>query len=299
MKIVLTGSVGPISKPLAEQLITAGHEVTVISSQPAKKEEIELLGAIAAIGSIEDINFLSKTFAGADAAYLMEPTVNMFDPSVDLLKNYEKICNRYIKAVMDSGLKRVVHLSSIGGHSATGNGMLAFHFYAEQAIKKLPEEISVKTLRPVSFYSNILSFIPMIKEYDAIITSYHAETPEPWVSPLDIAAVAAEELVSLAAGREVRYIVSDELNSEKLTRVLGEAIGKEIQWIKIAHDTLEESYKEKGMSPQAANGFARLNQAKDSGSLYEDLINNKDKITYGKVKIEDFIKDFTKVYQNS
>ena len=36
MKFVVTGSLGNISKPLAEKLIAAGHSVTVVSSKPDK-----------------------------------------------------------------------------------------------------------------------------------------------------------------------------------------------------------------------------------------------------------------------
>ena len=53
------------------------------------------------------------------------------------------------------------------------------------------------------------------------------------------------------------------------------------------------------MSPQAAKGFARLNEAKNRGSLYEDLVKFKDQVTYGKVKIEDFAREFAQAYHNS
>ena len=72
MKIVLTGSLGNIS-PLAIALVQQGHAVTVISSKPDKQPEIEALGATAAIGKVEDVDFLAATFTGADAAYLMVP----------------------------------------------------------------------------------------------------------------------------------------------------------------------------------------------------------------------------------
>ena len=243
MKIILTGSLGPISKPLATQLAAKGHYVTVISSNAGRQKQIETLGAKAAIGSIEDVDFLTETFAGADVAYLMEPTINLFDPTVDLLKHYEKICEKYVQAILNSGLKRIVHLSSIGGHSSTGNGMLAFHYYAEQTLKRLPEDVAITTLRPMSFYSNIMAFIPTIKEQNAVITSYYASEPEPWASPFDIADAAAKELTTPSTGRKVRYIVSDEVASEKLANILGQAIGKEVQWITIPHQALEESYK--------------------------------------------------------
>ena len=49
MKITITGSLGNISKPLAKQLIKAGHQLTIISSSADKVAAIEALGATAAI----------------------------------------------------------------------------------------------------------------------------------------------------------------------------------------------------------------------------------------------------------
>lgn len=57
MKYVVLGSLGNISKPLAQKLIDAGHNVTIISSKAEKTSQIEALGAKAAIGSVEDIGF--------------------------------------------------------------------------------------------------------------------------------------------------------------------------------------------------------------------------------------------------
>jgi 3-hydroxyisobutyrate dehydrogenase-like beta-hydroxyacid dehydrogenase len=51
MKITLTESLGNIGKPLTRDLVSKGHSVTVISSNPEKKKEIEASGAKAAIGS--------------------------------------------------------------------------------------------------------------------------------------------------------------------------------------------------------------------------------------------------------
>ncbi len=75
MKIVLTGSLGNISKPLTAELVEKGHSVTVISSNPEKQSAIEALGATAAIGSITDVAFLTETFTGAGGVYSMVPPV--------------------------------------------------------------------------------------------------------------------------------------------------------------------------------------------------------------------------------
>ena len=87
MKIILTGSLGHISKPLAVELIQKGHSVTVISSNPHKQKEIETLGATAAIGSIEDVAFLSATFNDGDAVYCMVPPANNNEPDRRIFYN--------------------------------------------------------------------------------------------------------------------------------------------------------------------------------------------------------------------
>ena len=73
MKIIVTGSLGRISQPLTKELAQKGHTITVISSNPEKQKDIEALSATAAIGSLEDVDFLTATFTGADAVYCMVP----------------------------------------------------------------------------------------------------------------------------------------------------------------------------------------------------------------------------------
>src|SRR5690242_3171907 len=105
MKIVLTGSLGHISKPLAQILLNHDHEVTVISSSPDRRAAIEMLGAKAAIGSMHDADFLTKTFTGADVVYCMVSLGHnfFFDQSIDHNTAYTDIANSYKKAIERSG----------------------------------------------------------------------------------------------------------------------------------------------------------------------------------------------------
>ena len=124
MKIIVTGSLGHISKPLTEELVQKGHQVTVISSKAEKQKDIEELGGKAAIGSLEDADFLAATFTGADAVYSMVPPANYFDQNLDLLAYYHRLGNNYAQALRQTGVRRVVNLSTIGGHLDKGNGIL-------------------------------------------------------------------------------------------------------------------------------------------------------------------------------
>src|ERR1700761_7335573 len=112
MKIIVTGSLGHISKPLTHELVQKGHTVTVISSNPGRQEAIDALGATAAIGSVEDVEFLTEAFTAADAVYCMEPPGSFFDPKFDLIAHTRMLGNNYVQAIQRSGVKHVGHLSS-------------------------------------------------------------------------------------------------------------------------------------------------------------------------------------------
>lgn len=73
MKYVLTGGAGHITKPAAEKLLAAGHEVTVISRNADNVKELIAKGAKLAAGSVEDAAFIETALRGADAVYLMIP----------------------------------------------------------------------------------------------------------------------------------------------------------------------------------------------------------------------------------
>jgi uncharacterized protein YbjT (DUF2867 family) len=73
-KYVVTGGAGNVSRPLTELLLKAGNDVTVISRNPDNISGLVKQGATAAIGDLYDVPFLTETFEGADAVYLMSPT---------------------------------------------------------------------------------------------------------------------------------------------------------------------------------------------------------------------------------
>ena len=60
MKIIVTGSLGHVGKPLTEELVGKGHSVTVVSSKAERQKDIEALGAKAAIGTMENADFLIR-----------------------------------------------------------------------------------------------------------------------------------------------------------------------------------------------------------------------------------------------
>ncbi len=297
MKIIVTGSLGNISKPLTEELAKKGHAVTVISSNPEKQAAIEALGATAAIGSLEDGDFLAAAFSGADAVYCMVPPNNYFDPNLDLLAYYQQLGGNYADAIKASGVKRVVNLSTFGAHLEKGNGILIGAHDVEQILNELPSEVRITHMRPTSFYYNLLGYIAMIKEGGVIAANYGAADIIPWVSPKDIAAAIAEELETPFTDKKVRYVVSEELTGNETASILGAAIGKpDLKWILASDEQTLNGLKSVGMNPEIAAGLVEMYAGLHSGLLAEDYYRNKPAVM-GRVKLVDFAKEFATAFK--
>ncbi|WP_293888454.1 MULTISPECIES: NAD(P)H-binding protein [unclassified Sphingobacterium] len=298
MNIVITGSLGNIGKPLTKLLVSKGHQVTVISSKPERASAIEALEATPAIGNIQDVDFLTTVFNGADIVYLMEAWEgigSLFDKSIDYRLEFEKIAHNYVKAVKDSNVKRIVHLSSVGAHSENGTGSLLVHHAVEQILRTLPQDVSIKFMRPVGFFSNIYRWLPTIKSAGAIVQSYGGDRKEPWVSPYDIAHTIAEEMAKPFTGKTVHYIASDEVSPNEIAQTLGKAIGyASLEWKVITAEELLNQMLSAGINEWIAHGLVAMQKAQADGSLYEDFYRNKPNL--GKVKLSDFATEFAAEY---
>lgn len=292
MKIIVTGSLGNISKPLTEGLIQKGHEVVVISSNPEKQKDIETLGAIPAIGSLEDVDFLTKTFTDADAVYAMvPPNFKEFNSN----EYYKIIGENYKLAIENSKVNRVVFLSSWGAHLDKGTGTILGSHHVEQILNQL-ENVHKTYLRPCSIYYNLLHYAEMIKNAGIIGTNFKNEDKIVWVHPNDIAEVAVEELTKITSEKlNIRYVASDEVTANETAKILGKAIGNpNLNWVSFTDEQVKNTLLEQGLPERFAQDLVDLNASISSGKMGEDYEKNKPK--FGKVKLTDFAKEFANVY---
>ena len=296
MKFVVTGSLGNISKPLAEKLVAAGHDVIVISSKADKTAQIEALGAKAAIGSVDDVTFLTKTFTGVDAVYTMVPP-NF--GAANWKKYIAGIGENYAEAIHASGVKNVVNLSSMGAHMPEGCGPVSGLFFVEKALNAL-EGVHVKHLRPGFFYPNFLANVGMVKHMGIIGGNYGENATLVIVHPEDIAEVAAEELQALSfKGKSIRYIASDEKTTNEVASILGKAIGKpELPWVNFKDEETLGGMLQAGVPEEIAKNYAEMGAAMRSGEMDSDYLKNKPSV-FGKTKFEAFAPVFAAVYAQS
>lgn len=295
MKITVTGSLGNISRALIPQLTANGHEVKVISSDPGKAVEIEKLKAIPLIGSVEDIDFVERSFSGSDAVYLMIPP-NFSTP--DYKAFTIKAGKNYAAAIKQTGVEHVVNLSS-SGSALAGKAPLTHYQNMEVWLDELPD-IHVTHLRPGGFYSNFYGSMGMIKHQGIIGNNFGDDIEMVMSHPADIADAAFEAFNSLLKGKHIRYVVSDRKSGKEVAEILGAAVGKpELKWIQFPDEQLLNALIQNGFSRDAAQHYiVDMGIAIREGILGNHYKQNTHEV-YGKRGFAEFAAEFAKVYQFS
>lgn len=294
MKYVITGSLGHISKPLALKLIAAGHEVTIISSKETNRVAIQELGAKEAIGSVEDVSFLIKAFAGADAVYTMVPP--HFAAS-NWKEWIGRIGQNYTDAIKANHIKYVVNLSSVGADLSDGCGPVSGLHKAEQALNVLAD-VNIRHLRPSYFFDNLFANIGLIRNSEIIGSNFGGSGYKFVLADTgDIADAAFEELSALKfTGHSVRYIASDERTTDEVARLIGTAIDKPaLPWVVFTNEQSLDGMMQAGIPEEVAKNYTEMGNALQNGTMMADYWKNRPS-SLGAVKLEDFTKKFAVVY---
>ena len=297
MQVTVTGSLGNISRTLVEKLVGSGHQVNVISSQPERVAEIGALGAVPLIGSLQDYQFVERSFAGSEAVYLMIPP----DPTSGDLKTYiQTMGGLYAQAIRSTGVQHVVNLSSVGAHLQGGVGPTGANHYVEQRLNAL-QGVNVLHLRPGMFLTNFYGAIPAINHQQLLGNNFAGTIPLPLTHPRDIAEAAFRALeLPFRTGKQVQYVVSDVKNGLEVAASLGAAIGlPTLRWVELSDDQLLTALVQNGFSEDMAKVYiVEIGAALKSDAFMEDYYKHGAMFAGG-TTLEDFSREFAVVYKQS
>lgn len=294
MKYVITGSLGHISRPVVAALTAKGHEVTVISSQAERAQEITELGAKSAIGQVTDTQFVTDTFKDADAVYLMIPP----NFAVDDFPAYQQtIADNYVHALKRSNIKHVVVLSSIGAHLRKGAGPIDALGYLEEQLQQFDDK-NVKLLRPSYFFYNLFAMAGLLKAAGIVGSNFGSEKEKIALAHhQDIAGRVIRHLANPAfEGHTVEYIVSDERYTSDIATVLGKAVGKEgVNWVSFPDEDAYGAMTQQGVKPSLAALYVQMGKGLREGTIQEDYYAGHQPLANGR-KLEEFANEFAAVY---
>ncbi len=255
--VAVVGASGNIGRKLVDRLLAEGVRVRAIARDPKRLAGAAAGGAEVHAGSVRDAAFLAGAFRGADAAFTMIPPA--YD-ATDFLGRQDEVGEALARALVESGVPRVVNLSSVGAHLGERTGpILALHRNeARLNATAIPELLH---LRPAYFMENHLAGIGLIRSQGIHGSAIGADVPIAQIATADIAGRAAERLLSPSLARRSydELLGPADVTMAGATKVLGAAIGRpDLPYVAFPYDAAEGAMKAGGMSAAAARSLGAM-----------------------------------------
>jgi uncharacterized protein YbjT (DUF2867 family) len=290
---VITGATGKVGGGIAERLLSEGEKVRVIGRNRDKLASFEKKGAEIAVGTMGDAVFLAKNFIGADAVFAMVPP-DMTAP--DVLAHYDKFGSVMVKALAESGVRNVVHLSSIGAQLPKGTGPIVGLHRQEERLNAL-SGVNVLHLRASYFMENAYNSIPMIKGMGIYGSPLIGDMKIPQIAVKDIAAHAAARIAKKDfTGTAVQDLWgARDVSMREVTTAIGKAIGKpDLPYVQFPYEDALKAMVGAGLSQSVAASFVEMYKGFNEGVLGKL---ERNALNTTPTTIEEFAQEFARAYQ--
>lgn len=294
--ITIVGATGNVGSKTVNNLLGKGHTLRLVARHADKlqlfagKKGIEIHS-----GDSLDSNFLADTIKGSDAVMLMMPA----DLGSDNIAVYQDTLGAaQIDAIKKSGVKKVLFISSVGGHTEDHTGIVAGLARQEVRLKAL-ENVDVLILRPSYFMENLLGNISIIKNMGVNASPISGDKSFPIIATQDIAKITSEKLNTLDwSGKTVLPLLGPkDYNMNEVTKAVGAAIGKpDLNYVQFPYDESKHAMMQWGLTDSVAQAFVNMTEGINLGKFNTEL-RNADSTT--PTTIEEFAKTFAFVYNQN
>src|SRR5260370_243765 len=243
MSIVINTPTSNIGRALATRLLDAGENVTVLSREKKKVDELVRRGARVIEGSFEEPALLATALDGADALFWLTPP----PARPDYYARATKCAKQAAAAAKKAGVRRAVVVSSAGAHTGPGTGPVGPGREMENDFEAaLPAVVS---LRPGIFMENFLNSTDTIAKTGQMFLPIPASKRWPLVATADIAVKAACWLLDRGWSGHHRVGVHGprDLSAEEAAAIISSALGKPVTCVETTIDQARGAMNGMGM----------------------------------------------------
>mgnify|MGYP000126627854 CR=1 FL=1 len=231
MKFLVTGATGKVGRYLVEQLHSEGHHVRALTRNPSKANFPD--GVEVVVGDLTNPASFAAAFEGVVGLHL----IKFGGDGYGALQTGDEIMALAEKA----GVKRVTVL--LGGEKGA----------LEEAVES--SSMAWTFLQPVEFMSGALDMAASIRA-EGVVRQGFGSRRSAMVHDADIAAVTATVLTEDGHSGKTYTITGPEvLTPHDMVRIIGEAIGRDIQFIELTEEEARAQWAEEGFPPEVIDFF--------------------------------------------
>ncbi|UCD65076.1 MAG: NAD(P)H-binding protein [Candidatus Zixiibacteriota bacterium] len=284
---VITGATGNIGSKIVWNLLNLNKRVRVIGRDASRLQPFVEKGAEAAVGHLEDVEFLTRAFQGATAVFaILPPNLNATN-----IREYQNTVGKAITtAIKNAGVSHVVNLSSLGAHLTRDAGIVQGLHDQEERLNKI-RGLNVVHLRPAYFMENILTAADMVRTQNMIGSPLDGALRFPAIATKDIANVATDYLVKCDfSGYTIRNLLGQrDVNYNEIVKIIGNTIGnKNLKYVQLPYEEVRTNMVETGMSESVADALTEMMRTMSEGRFLSEAHRTTDTTT--PTSIEEFAK---------
>ncbi len=255
MTIIITGATGNTGGWIAQHLIEAGANVTVLVRNPEKLDRAIRQNASVLQGSLDDTEFVVQATKGAEALYWVVP-YNFGTANFRAWQH--QVGNAAATAVKANQIPYAVNLSSNGAHLPNGMGPISGLHEVEQMLNAVAQ--NVVHLRPGFFMENYLMQLEAIRTANSVFLPVAGDHRLAMIATQDIAAVAAKLLLQRDwSGQSVLGLHGPtDLSFDEAAVILGQELGRSIGHVPITSDQFRDALLQMGASDSVAADYGEM-----------------------------------------
>jgi uncharacterized protein YbjT (DUF2867 family) len=265
--ITVMGATGNVGRQIVHLLLEAGEPVRAAGRNPRVLAELAAAGAEPRAGDAADAAFLTEAFRGADAVHTMLPYSTA---APDFRAEQARLGEAIVAAIRDSGVGKVVALSSLGAELPAGTGFIAASLHPQEQRLRALEGVDVLFLRPTLFFESLVAAVDVVEATGVNADVIDPDIARPMVSTRDVAEAAAVALRSRDwSGGEVRELLGPrDLTYTEATRIIGAAIGRpDLPYVQLPGDEMAAALVQAGFAPDTAALHVEMGNAISAGTI--------------------------------
>lgn len=255
MTIAIATPTGNTGALIAQQLIAAGANVSVLVRDPDQLNDVIRRHAAVFQGSLDDHEFVVRATQGAEALYWLTP--NNFGAS-NFRAWQRQVGEAAAAAIQANQIPHVVNLSSNGAHLPDGMGPISGLYDVEQMFNRVAPNLI--HLRPGLFMENYLMQLKPIGSANSVFLPIAGERRLAMIATQDIAATATQLLLHRDwQGQSVLGLHgSTDLSFDEAAAILSQLLNRSITHVAITLDQLRESLLQNGASENVADAYVQM-----------------------------------------
>lgn len=271
---IIVGATGQVGSNLINEIKRNGFPVRAVVRNTNKLSDKTIEARKA---DLFDVEQLIEAFRGGTTVFVLTPE---HPTSNDIIGETKQIVENYRKAIQQTGIKRIIGLSSIGAHADGNTGNLLMSRILEQGFDDL--EVDTVFIRPSYYFSNWLGYLETVKKDGVLPTFFPEDLKLDMNAPIDVAKFIAKVITSESSSenrKTFELVGPRKYSSLDVAGTFSKLLHKDMSTQSIPKEKWKETLISVGFTENAANNLMDMTQAVINNKTVPERPNDTEKLT--------------------